>query len=215
MFRLLHELHCIKTTTHVIVYYIYLVKYCEHEINAIIMAAEIEKATGSETITVRINKYYLNKLREGSAEKEISLNTLMNQIVKHHIYWHSVAPKAGFISVRRELIGKVLERFTEQEVMELGRDIARAKTKDLLLLVGYNYNLIGVLEMVEAWIRASGFTYQRQLNGNKYGCALEHGMGKKWSLYLSEVVKGIFEEFNIKPHLDTTDSTLRFEIEME
>ena len=179
------------------------------------MSAEIEKASSSETITVRLNKYYLSRLRERSAEKEISLNTLMNQIVKHHIYWHSVAPKAGFISVRRELINKVFERFSEQEVVELGRDISKSKTKDLLLLVGNTYNLIGALEMIETWIRASGFTYQRQLYGNRYGCAIEHGMGKKWSLYLSEVFRGIFEEFNLKAHFDLTESTFRFEIEME
>lgn len=199
-------------TTFVKEYYIRLAIYrvwtCET------MDTQVENSA-SETVTVRINKYYMKRLREGSAEKEISLNTLMSQIVKHHIYWHSIAPKAGFISVRKALITKVFERFTEQEVAELGREIARANTKDLLLLVGNNYNLIAALEMIEAWIRTSGFTYERQLYGNKYSCAIEHGMGKKWSLYLSEVYRGIFEEFNLKAHFDSTDNTFRFEIEME
>jgi hypothetical protein len=176
---------------------------------------EVEKISSSETLTARINKYYLNRLRQEASEKEITVNALVNQIVKHHIYWHSISPKAGFIPVRKEFIKRLFEKHTEEEVAEIGQAMGKHKTRDMLMLVGNNFNLIGTLEMIEVWIRASGYNYRRKIEGNKYACTIEHSMGQKWSIYLSEIFQGVFNEFNLKPSFQSTPDVLMFEIEFE
>ena len=176
---------------------------------------EVEKISSSETLTARINKYYLNRLRHEASEKEITVNALVNQIVKHHIYWHSVSPKVGFVPVRKELIRRLCEKHTEEEILAIGQDMGKNKTRDMLLLVGNNFNLIATLEMIEVWIRASGYNYRRKIDGNKYSCTIEHAMGQKWSIYLSEIYRGIFNEFNLQPIFQSTPDVLMFEIEFQ
>lgn len=168
----------------------------------------------SESITLRINKRFLDSLRTESGEKEISLNTLMNQMIKHHIYWHSIAPKVGFISVRKDLITELFENRTEEEVIALGHKMGKNKTRDLFFLTGNELNIMFGLEMIETWIRASGFSYKRQVNGVNYACTIEHDMGKKWSLYLTEIFRFIFDAFSLKAVFESTDSALRFQIEL-
>lgn len=45
----------------------------------------------------------MKNLREEAKQKDISINTLLNQIIKEYLNWHSNAAKAGFIAVRRLL----------------------------------------------------------------------------------------------------------------
>ena len=41
-------------------------------------------------------------------------------------------------------------------------------------------------------------------------------MGRKWSLYLSELYRHLFEEFGLeKSYFDITDNTLSFKIDTE
>ena len=57
----------------------------------------------SESVTFRIDSKALKNLRREADQKEISTNTLINQIIKDHLNWHSNAAKAGFVAVRRPL----------------------------------------------------------------------------------------------------------------
>jgi hypothetical protein len=42
---------------------------------------------------------------------------------------------------------------------------------------------------------------------------VQHHIGRKWSLYLVELYKNLFEEFGVRnPKFDMTDSALTFEI---
>ena len=62
----------------------------------------------SESITFRLDSIILNKLRHEVQQKEISSNTLASQIIKQHAEWHSNAAKAGFISVRKGFLMKLI-----------------------------------------------------------------------------------------------------------
>ena len=44
---------------------------------------------------------------------------------------------------------------------------------------------------------------------------VHHGMGKGWSLYLAELYKNLFEEFEVRTtQFEMTESTLVFEVEV-
>jgi predicted HicB family RNase H-like nuclease len=49
----------------------------------------------SESITFRLDSIILNKLRNEANQKDVSINTLVSQIIKQHTDWHSNAAKAG------------------------------------------------------------------------------------------------------------------------
>src|SRR5919112_916723 len=70
----------------------------------------------TESLTCRIDKTILNKLKNEAQQKEISVNTLINQTLRHHFDWHSNAAKAGFIPVRRSLIIKLMEQVSDEDI---------------------------------------------------------------------------------------------------
>ena len=172
----------------------------------------------TESITFRLETDILDNLRQEAKRKDVSVNTLVSQIAKQHTNWHSNAAQAGFISVRKPLIIKLLESQNDEQIKLLARNVAHSSNKDFVLMLRRRYNIHSALDMIEGWIHASGYSYNHNLEDLDYSNRLhsfivQHNMGMKWSLYLSELYKTVFEEFGIRnSQFDTTDSTLAFEI---
>jgi hypothetical protein len=172
----------------------------------------------TESITFRLESEILNSLRQEARRKDVSVNTLVSQIAKQHTNWHSAAAQAGFISVRKPLMTKLLESQSDEQVKSLAQHVAHSSNKDFILMLRRKYNIHSALDMIETWIRTSGYSYVHNLEDLDYSNRLhlfivQHHMGMKWSLYLSELYKNLFEEFGIRnSQFEMTESTLAFEI---
>jgi hypothetical protein len=174
----------------------------------------------SESITFRLPWDILYKLRQEAKRKEISVDTLMTQIAKQHTDWYVNASQIGFISVRKSLIMKLLDEIEDYEkIKEIAREVAKGSSDFLLLLKKqYNIPIESALDFIESWIKESGYPYLYDISGvnlNIHHFVIQHDMGLKWSLYLSEIYRDLFEElFSITGvHFDMTDNTVGFTLD--
>ena len=83
------------------------------------MSSSRKQTPDTESITFRLDRQTLNKLRHESAQKDVSINTLVSQIIKRHGEWHSNGAQAGFISVMRGFLTKLMEKLSDQEVSSI------------------------------------------------------------------------------------------------
>lgn len=172
----------------------------------------------NESITFRIHSEAVTRLRKESNDEEISMNTLLNKILKNHNDWHSVASKAGFIAVRRVLLRTLIDKLSEEEVKMLAAQIAITTNRDFLMILRNKVSVESAIDYVESWLRTSGFIYRHQSNANatgNYSFVIQHDMGKKWSLYLGELYKHLFEECGASRFFyDSRDNMLSFTVEV-
>lgn len=169
----------------------------------------------NESVTFRISSDVVTRLRKEANDEDINLNTLVNQILRNHIEWHSAASKAGFISVRRGFVKPLMDKLSEEEVRMLAAEIATTSNRDLLLILRNKVSIESASDYIESWLRTSGFAYRREskTTGN-YSFVIQHDMGRKWSLYLGELYKHLFEECNaIRFFYDARDNLLSFTVE--
>ena len=171
--------------------------------------------SNNESITFRIYSDAVTKLRKEANEKDISFNTLVNQILKNHVEWHSVAANAGFISVRRGFVKTIIDRLSDEEVKLLAEHIAKTTNHDILMLFENKINTESAINFLEAWLRASGFPYRYQLKeDNTHSFVIQHDMGSRWALYLGELFRHLFAECKAnKFAYDARESTLSFVLE--
>jgi hypothetical protein len=178
------------------------------------------RADPSESVSFRLPYNILYKLRQEAKRKEISVDTLMTQIAKQHTDWYVNASQIGFISVRKSLIMKLLDEIGEDEKIKgIAREVAKGSS-DFLLLIKKQYNIPieSALDFIESWIKESGYPYLHDISGvdqNIHHFVIQHDMGLKWSLYLSEIYRDLFEElFSITGvHFDMTDNTVGFTLD--
>ncbi|MFL6402075.1 MAG: hypothetical protein ACJ71M_01150 [Nitrososphaeraceae archaeon] len=171
----------------------------------------------SESVTFRINSKVLKNLRREAEQKDISTNTLVNKLIKDHLNWHSNAAKAGFISVRRPFVSKVVKYLPEQEIISLAEYVAKTTNKDSILLMKNEYTIKSALDFLESWIKISHYPYRHEEtnNGhNKHSYVIQHDMGIKVSTYLASLYQFLFDELGINKRIefDKTENTLAFTI---
>lgn len=177
---------------------------------------EIKKPS-SESITFRIEKSLLEKLRLESEQKQVSVNTLASQIFRQHVNWHSNAARAGMISVPRNLIIKLIDQVDEFAVVQLAEYIVKNDVKDIVMLMKQEYSASSFLDALKSWLEVSGFPYRHEVKDDKDCYVIQHDMGKKWSLYLAKVFQYVFQELLAKKIDcdDTTHNTVCFKINIE
>ena len=183
--------------------------------------SKTETSSGpSESISFRLPRNILHKLQQEAKQKEISLDTLMTQIAKQHTEWYVNASQFGFISVRKSLIMKLLDEIRDDEkIKEIAREVARASRDTLLLLKEqYNIPMKSTLDFIESWIKEAGYPYIHDISGvdqNIHHFVIHQDIGLKWSLYLSEILRNLFEElFNVtKVHFEITDNIVAFTLD--
>jgi hypothetical protein len=174
----------------------------------------------SESISFRLPRNILYKLRQEAKQKEISLDTLMTQIAKQHSEWYVNASQIGFVSVRKSLIMKLLDEVGDDEkIKEIAREVATASSDTLLLLKEqYNIPMKSTLDFIESWIKEAGYPYIHDISGvdqKIHHLVIHQDMGLKWSIYLSEILRNLFEElFNVrKVQFEITDNIVAFTLD--
>jgi predicted DNA-binding ribbon-helix-helix protein len=172
-------------------------------------------AKTTESVTLRLDKDILDKLKKEAKEKQISLNVLMGQIAQQHLEWHSHSVKAGFITVRRGKIMKILEKITEKDIVEIAEYVAKKESKGFVMMLRNEYNITSALDVIETWIKISGYSYRHEIRGSEHSYIIQHEMGKKWSLYLRELYRFIFEDFGLpRVDFDVSDDMLSFRVDI-
>ena len=168
----------------------------------------------TDGITLRLEKDVLDALRDEAGEKQISTNTLASQIFKQHLDWHSNAAKAGFITIRKSTLMKLLNKVSEDEIKEIGGLVTETESQDFVLLLRHQYDLESAINVIETWLKISGHSHKYKTKLGKHSYVIQHDLGKKWSIFLSEVYRLILVEFGqVVNRVNLTANTVHIEFE--
>ncbi|HYZ51194.1 MAG TPA: hypothetical protein VE593_09930 [Nitrososphaeraceae archaeon] len=174
------------------------------------MSDEIQKQA-TEGITFRIPSSSIHQLREESKKKQVSLNTLVNQILKDHLDWHTYAAQARMFHVPRSTFSSLVDNLTEEELSKFAVTIAKKEFVDIGLLLRGEFTLPSFLNILENWSRMSSIPYKHETNNDIHNFILQHDMGRNYSFFVKEIFQYIFQEiFKIRLDFTITDKTVRF-----
>jgi hypothetical protein len=174
------------------------------------MSDEIQKQA-TEGITFRIPSGSISQLREDSKKKQLSLNTLVNQILKDYLDWHRYAGQARMFHVPRSTFSRLVDNLTEEELSGLTITIAKKDFVDIGLLLRGEFTLPSFLNILENWSRMSSIPYKHETNNDVHNFIIQHDMGRNFSFLIKELYRYILEDmFEIKSDFTITDNTVMF-----
>ena len=128
------------------------------------MSDDIIQKQTTEGITFRIPSSSINLLREESKKKQVSLNTLVNQILKDHLDWHTYAAQARMFHVPRSTFSRLEDNLIEEELSKFVVTIAKKYFVDIGLLLRGEFTLLSFLNILENWSRISSIPYKQKIN---------------------------------------------------
>jgi hypothetical protein len=167
------------------------------------------RKSATEGITFRLPSDNLEQLNKEAETRQISVNTLVNQIINEHLDWHLYAAQAKLYYVPKPFISRVLERFTEQQLADLAEASANKDFVDIGLLLRGEFTISSFLSILENWSRISDIPYRTEENEVTQKIIIEHNMGPKYSYLFKEIYRRLLENaFETKTQFDITDNTI-------
>lgn len=166
-----------------------------------------------ENITFRLDTSTLRRLRDDAEEKSASVNSIAQGIFATHYDWTSSASKAGMIPVHKMMLTMILDRLTQDDIKEIALLFADVRVKDMTLILKKDYSLTSFLEVLGMWMKQADITFQKNATREAFAYTISHEMGRKWSLFLSLVLKSVIEKMGVtQTTFETTDNVILFKM---
>ena len=144
----------------------------------------------------------------------VSTNTLVNQILKAHLDWHSMAANAKLYYLPKSFLIRLLNEITEQELNELAREVAKNDLVDITLFLRGGFNIASISDIAETWLRMAQMPHRIEVTSELYKIIIDHDMGRKYSYLIREIARYLLEvAFETKSSCDVTENTVIIKID--
>ena len=164
----------------------------------------------TESISFRMDKDSLDELKKHAEESQVSLSTLLNQIISGYMKWDAYATKAGYTTFEKDVLKMLFDNMTTEDLAKLAASTTKS-FKDVLLLTSGGdesvVNLEAVLAVLENHARRSGFQYSAfsDKGAGKKKIVIQHDMGEKWSSFYKERIQEMIKFSGHSAKIDMVD----------
>ncbi len=158
-------------------------------------------------------------LREDAKQRGISVNALVNTILRKYVEWDRYVEKYPFSFLPREWLKEILAVVAETDLIRIGQDLGGTLPKDLLAVWFPKVGLDTLVEYAERLSRYAGNGQsEMRIDGNDFTWVYYHDLGQKWSEYQASFRREeLRTTLGIAPDVETTKSSVitRFEYQKQ
>jgi hypothetical protein len=159
----------------------------------------------------RIWKDVYNSLEDEARAREVSLNTLVNQLLSTHTRNNSVYEKLGVVKMPKDTYRLALQLIPDDKLGEFGRELVKRYPTSLMLARKGAITIDAVLNELSDATKMGFFSlYEAERDGMKV-ISLTHDLGPRYSVVLSAAVTALFELVSVRPRITITDSSVTVE----
>jgi hypothetical protein len=191
-----------------------------------------DKPKKSQSITFRLDSRTIDELQREADQNQISLNVLINQVLKRYSDWDRYENRIGMMPVPKAMLTSLIDKAIDMakkngikeedigpfkdQIIRQAAEIAFNIMKDAVLFMKKQYNLWVVLAVLQEYMKVSGINSDHRIEGGrKHVFVIQHELGENWSLFTKELLKLIFEnlakvkaEVNVTPNMTMAEVIL-------
>lgn len=174
---------------------------------------ESYKNEKTETITARISKGTLSKLRSYAKSESTTLNSAINQLLSHAVDWDVVAAKTGWVPIPKDILISYFGKISDKTIMEIAEASGRNVPKDLLLAMRGKFDISEWISILRSRAKAAGFHFSEIIEDDSVKFVMKHDMGMKWSIYFQTYYDSAFQALGCNVDFSVTNNTVSYKID--
>jgi hypothetical protein len=168
-----------------------------------------DKPKKSQSITFRLDSHTIDELQREADQNQISLNVLINHVLKRYSDWDRYENRIGMMPVPKAMLTSLIDKAVDMakngikeedigpfrdRIIKQAAEIAFSIMKDAVFFMKKQYNLWVVLAVLQEYMKVSGINSDHRIEGGrKHIFVIQHELGENWSLFTKELLKLIFE----------------------
>ena len=172
-----------------------------------------KRPADKENITFRLDKDMLDRISLEAEQKGVSMNSVAQNIISEYYDWSAYAPKAGMIPIHKTVLGMMVDKLPEKDIIEIAELFGKVKAKNMVLILRNDYHARAFLDVFESWLKSSSVSFTKHVNHGAEVYTVTHELGIKWSTYLSCMLRVIFDDMGLNEvTIEKTDDIVMFKI---
>ena len=181
----------------------------------------------SRSITFRIDSFIIDELQRDANQSEISLNVLINKILKKYVQWGRYEHKLGLMPIPKNFFPSLIQetiRLSEangisidpykEKLIKYSAEVAFYNIKETVILMKKKFDIWSVLSVLHEYMDVSGITSDHKIEaGKKHIFVIQHELGEYWSLFAKELLNLIFYNIaNLRAEIQITQKSIIAEV---
>jgi hypothetical protein len=181
----------------------------------------------SRSITFRLDSSIVDELQRDANQNEISLNVLVNKILRMYVEWGRYEHTLGMIPVPQNFFSSLIQetiRLAEsngisidpykEKLIKYSAEIAFYNIKESVILMRKKFDLWSVLSVLQEYMKVSGITADHRIErGKKHIFVIQHELGEYWSLFAKELLNLIFYNLaNVRAEIQISQKSIIAEV---
>ena len=174
--------------------------------------------SSSSVRSFRIDKVFSDILQNESDRMGISVNAMMNSILKQYTEFTRFQSKLDMIVINREIFRSMLECGDEDQAYNLGLEMGKELPNDTILFWKKHVTVESVIEYIEKVLCTYGRigTYDEITESNNKIIVIRHRLGIKGSKFLLGFLKSLFTNMLEKDcEIQITDHSIKVQLEIK
>jgi hypothetical protein len=157
-------------------------------------------------------------LRDEAQKQGISLNSLVNQVIKNFFEWHIFEREAGFVPILKPVVRDLYTSMSKEKILQIAANTAYEESENSIYFMKGSMELNSFLSWFENRMKNSSIqvnhTFDKDRKMHTY--VVKHDICENWSLYLKQIIEHILSRvLEKKVEVCTSYTTLTFEFKQD
>jgi hypothetical protein len=170
------------------------------------------KTEKTETITARISKKTLDKIRSYAKSESTTINSSINQLLSHSVDWDIVASKTGWVPIPKDVLIAYFDKLDDKTIIEVAESSGKNVPRDLLLAMRGKFDVKEWISILRSRAKAAGFHFSEIIDEDCVSFVMKHDMGAKWSIYFQTYYDSAFKALDCTADCSVTNNTVSYKI---
>ena len=171
----------------------------------------------STTRSFRVDTELSKVLDEESERMGVSVNALVNMILKRYSEFTRFLSKIDLVVINRELLKSLFDSYPDEDIFGLGVSAGQIIPRDTILFWKKSVTPESVLEYIDKIICRYGFlgTYDETTQNEKRIIVIRHRLGQKGSQFLHGYLKSTLKNtLNLDSSFELTESSVKLQVDI-
>ena len=172
----------------------------------------------SSVRSFRIDKSFAEILHHEADRMGISVNAMMNSILKQYTEFTRFQSKLDMIVINRSILKHVLRHLEEHQAYDLGLKMGKELPNDIILFWKKNVTIDSVIEYIEKILCIYGRmgTYDEMVESDSRILVIRHRLGINGSKFLMGYLKSLFiNMLGLDTDIQITDYSIKLQLQLE
>ena len=161
----------------------------------------------STNFSCRIDNEMYNSLVNDAKSKGISINSLINSIIKRHLLWDRFAEEMGLVPLTKRTLKKIFKTMDEETIKRIAQEVGGTVPQELIYLSYDKFDFDNLMRMIE--ISGTRFGKVRyNINNSIHSINILHGVSENFSKFLAETHQALADSLSLRFNIEHIDNNM-------